>query len=108
MEFSNKKQLHWTIIRHGESEYNKKNLFTGWYNCSLSENGIKEAQEGAEFIKNKGIDYDIAYTSFLARATETYQIIKDKLKEKSGKKSSKITSSPRTTGRKSAAIMANQ
>ena len=86
MNFSNQKKLHLTLIRHGESEYNKKNLFTGWINATLTANGVQEAQNGGELIKNKGVNYDIGYTSFLLRAQLTYKEVLVKLKERSGNK----------------------
>ena len=84
MNQSNQKKLHLTLIRHGESVYNKKNLFTGWYNAGLTPEGIQEAQHGGKLIKNKKISYDVGYTSFLARAQLTYVEVAEKLKENSG------------------------
>jgi 2,3-bisphosphoglycerate-dependent phosphoglycerate mutase len=85
MEASSQKSLHLTLIRHGESVYNKKNLFTGWLNAGLTENGTNEAQNGGELIKSKGITYSVGYTSFLARAQLTYKEVAKKLEESSGK-----------------------
>lgn len=59
------------LIRHGESEWNKENRFTGWTDVNLSENGVKEAQAGGEILKKEGYDFDICYTSYLKRAIHT-------------------------------------
>ncbi|ETP49356.1 hypothetical protein F442_05109 [Phytophthora nicotianae P10297] len=59
------------LIRHGESEWNKKNLFTGWYDVQLSEKGNKEAAAAGQLLKKEGYTFDIAYTSYLKRAIRT-------------------------------------
>lgn len=82
---SNEKSLHLTLIRHGESVYNKKNLFTGWLNAELTENGVSEAQNGGDLIAQKGRKYTVGYTSFLLRAQGTYEEVAKKLSEKSGR-----------------------
>ena len=51
------------LIRHGESIWNKKNLFTGWSDVDLTNDGIKEAKEGGKILKEEGYDFDICYTS---------------------------------------------
>ena len=53
------------IIRHGESEWNKLNLFTGWTDVDLTEQGHKEAIEGGRALKEAGFDFDVCYTSLL-------------------------------------------
>ena len=63
------------LIRHGESEWNKLNLFTGWTDVDLSEKGIEEAKEGGKVLKSAGFDFDICYTSYLKRAIHTLQHI---------------------------------
>lgn len=63
------------FVRHGESEWNQKNLFCGWYDSSLSDNGLKEAKAGGDAIKNSGIKFDVAYTSCLKRAQHTLATI---------------------------------
>ncbi len=60
------------LIRHGQSEWNKENRFTGWVDIPLSENGREEARQAGE--KLKGMKFDKGYTSVLQRATETYDI----------------------------------
>ena len=59
------------LIRHGESEWNKLNLFTGWTDVELSERGVEEAKFAGETLKNKGYDFDVCYTSYLKRAIHT-------------------------------------
>lgn len=59
------------LMRHGESEWNKLNLFTGWTDVTLTEHGIAEAQAGADELKKEGFTFDVAYTSLLKRAIHT-------------------------------------
>ena len=59
------------LIRHGESVWNKANLFTGWTDVDLSENGKKEADLAGKTLKENGYDFDICYTSYLKRAIHT-------------------------------------
>ncbi|MCR5741398.1 MAG: 2,3-diphosphoglycerate-dependent phosphoglycerate mutase [Gammaproteobacteria bacterium] len=59
------------LIRHGESEWNKLNLFTGWTDVELSERGVEEAKLAGETLKAKGYDFDVCYTSYLKRAIHT-------------------------------------
>lgn len=59
------------LVRHGESEWNKLNLFTGWTDVELSEKGHEEAIEGGRVLKAEGYDFDICYTSYLKRAIHT-------------------------------------
>ncbi len=65
------------LVRHGESEWNKKNLFTGWRDPGLTEKGIAEATKAAELLKREGIKFDVAYTSKLSRALDTLTRILD-------------------------------
>ena len=65
------KQL--VLIRHGESEWNKLNLFTGWTDVDLSEKGWKEAKEAGILMKQEGFVFDKCYTSYLKRAIHTAQ-----------------------------------
>lgn len=62
------------LIRHGESDWNKKNIFTGWANVPLSPDGEEEAEAGGKLIAEEGIEFDVAYTSFLQRAQNTLKI----------------------------------
>lgn len=59
------------FIRHGQSEWNLKNLFTGWVDVNLSEKGEQEAKESGRKLKEAGIEFDQAYTSVLTRAIKT-------------------------------------
>lgn len=65
------------LVRHGQSEWNLKNLFTGWKDPDLTEQGVKEAIEGGKVINDEGHKFDIAYTSDLIRAQRTCQFILD-------------------------------
>ncbi|SEW14235.1 2,3-diphosphoglycerate-dependent phosphoglycerate mutase [[Clostridium] fimetarium] len=67
------------LIRHGESEWNQKNLFTGWTDVDLTANGIDEAQNAGSLLKQDGFDFDICYTSYLKRAIHTLNLILEKL-----------------------------
>ena len=59
------------LIRHGESEWNKLNLFTGWTDVDLSEKGVQEAKTAGKLLKDEGYSFDIAFTSVLKRAIHT-------------------------------------
>ena len=59
------------LLRHGESEYNSQNRFTGWVDVNLSEKGITEARTAGKALKENGFEFDIAYTSVLRRAIKT-------------------------------------
>ncbi len=63
------------LLRHGESEWNKENRFTGWTDVDLSENGVKEAENAGKLLKEKGYSFDIAFTSVLKRANRTLDIV---------------------------------
>jgi 2,3-bisphosphoglycerate-dependent phosphoglycerate mutase len=65
------------LVRHGQSEWNLKNLFTGWRDVGLTELGVTEARTGGQALAETGIKFDIAYTSALKRAQHTCQIILD-------------------------------
>ena len=65
------------LVRHGQSEWNLKNLFTGWRDVDLTELGREEAKAGAEKLKARGLKFDIAFTSALKRAQKTNDIILD-------------------------------
>jgi 2,3-bisphosphoglycerate-dependent phosphoglycerate mutase len=62
------------IIRHGESVWNKENIFTGWIDAPLSEKGIEQAEEAGKILKEKGFVFDIAFTSALRRAYDTLDL----------------------------------
>ena len=65
------------LLRHGESVWNKENLFTGWTDVDLSERGKEEAAEAARLLKEGGFDFDLAFTSVLKRAIRTLWIVLD-------------------------------
>ncbi len=67
------------LIRHGESIWNKENLFTGWTDVDLSDRGRAEAKEGGEYLKKEGYVFDVAYTSVLKRAIRTLWIVLDEM-----------------------------
>ena len=62
------------LMRHGESIYNQKNLFTGWTDVALSQKGVQEAKKAGKMLKKNGIYPDICFTSWLKRAIHTAQI----------------------------------
>ena len=67
------------LVRHGQSEWNLKNLFTGWRDVDLSEKGIAEAKTAGQRLKKRGFKFDIAYTSALKRAQRTLDLMLDEL-----------------------------
>jgi len=67
------------LIRHGESEWNKLNLFTGWTDVDLSEKGHEEAKNAGKLLKAEGYDFDICYTSYLKRAIHTLNHVLDEM-----------------------------
>jgi 2,3-bisphosphoglycerate-dependent phosphoglycerate mutase len=62
------------LLRHGESEWNKENRFTGWTDVDLSEKGVAEAAAGGKLMKEAGFEFDLAYTSVLKRAIRTLNL----------------------------------
>lgn len=67
------------LVRHGQSEWNLKNLFTGWKDPDLTEKGVEEAKAGGRKLKEKGIRFDLAFTSDLTRAQKTCGLILDEM-----------------------------
>jgi len=67
------------LLRHGESIWNKENLFTGWTDVDLSDKGIDEANRAGDILLKEGFKFDIAYTSVLKRAIRTLWITLDKM-----------------------------
>jgi len=67
------------LVRHGQSEWNLKNLFTGWKDPDLTEKGIEEAKAGGRALKAKGITFDVAFTSDLIRAQHTCDLLLEEL-----------------------------
>lgn len=62
------------LIRHGESQWNLENRFTGWHDVNLTETGIAQAKTGGELMKEAGFEFDLAFTSVLTRAIKTLNI----------------------------------
>jgi 2,3-bisphosphoglycerate-dependent phosphoglycerate mutase len=67
------------LVRHGQSEWNLKNLFTGWRDVGLTDKGREEARAAGEKLKARGLKFDTAFTSALVRAQKTCEIILDVL-----------------------------
>ena len=63
------------LVRHGQSEYNEQNLFTGWLNPPLTDKGKREAKDAGQIIQKTAINFDVHFTSSLERAQKTGQII---------------------------------
>jgi 2,3-bisphosphoglycerate-dependent phosphoglycerate mutase len=67
------------LVRHGESEWNLQNLFTGWHDVVLTERGVEEARRAGKRLKQEGFSFDVAYTSALKRAHQTLDLILEEL-----------------------------
>jgi 2,3-bisphosphoglycerate-dependent phosphoglycerate mutase len=67
------------LVRHGQSEWNLKNLFTGWKDVDLTEQGIAEARAAGRKLKGQGLGFDVAYTSVLKRAQRTLDLMLDEM-----------------------------
>jgi 2,3-bisphosphoglycerate-dependent phosphoglycerate mutase len=67
------------LVRHGQSEWNLKNLFTGWKDPALTEKGIGEARSAGQRLKAKGLTFDICFTSALSRAQNTLKLILEEM-----------------------------
>jgi 2,3-bisphosphoglycerate-dependent phosphoglycerate mutase len=63
------------LVRHGQSEWNSQNRFTGWVDVNLSDQGRAEAKKSGEMLNSLNINIDFFYTSFLRRAINTLEII---------------------------------
>ena len=63
------------LLRHGKSVWNAKNIFTGWVDVDLHDEGIKEAKKSADLLKNANIKPTICFTSYLKRAQHTLEIL---------------------------------
>lgn len=63
------------LVRHGQSDWNLKNLFTGWRDVDLTETGVAEAREAGRKLKTQGIKFDVAFTSVLKRAQRTLDLM---------------------------------
>ena len=67
------------LVRHGQSEWNLKNLFTGWKDPGLTELGVEEARIAGQRLKARGLGFDIAFTSALSRAQETLRLMLEEI-----------------------------
>ncbi len=67
------------LLRHGQSEWNLKNLFTGWHDVDLTEQGIGEARAAGSLLREEGLKFDIALTSVLVRAIRTLWLVLDEM-----------------------------
>ena len=63
------------LVRHGQSDWNLKNLFTGWRDIDLTDKGVAEAREAGRKLKGQGIKFDVAFTSALIRAQRTLDLM---------------------------------
>ncbi len=75
------KKSNLVLVRHGQSEWNKKNLFTGWKDPKLTELGIEEAIKAGKLLKTKEMKFDIMFTSDLFRAQETGRLILENMNQ---------------------------
>jgi 2,3-bisphosphoglycerate-dependent phosphoglycerate mutase len=67
------------LVRHGQSEWNLKNLFTGWKDPALTDKGVAEARAAGQRLKAKGLKFDLCFTSGLSRAQNTLKLILEEL-----------------------------
>ncbi|EGB13950.1 phosphoglycerate mutase 1 family [Pseudodesulfovibrio mercurii] len=67
------------LIRHGQSAWNLENRFTGWTDVDLTEQGVREAVDGAKLLKEAGLTFDVAHTSLLRRAIRTLWLVQDEM-----------------------------
>ncbi len=70
------------LVRHGQSEWNLKNLFTGWRDVDLTDKGVTEAREAGRKLKAQGLSFDVAYTSALKRAQRTLDLMLEEMGQK--------------------------
>jgi 2,3-bisphosphoglycerate-dependent phosphoglycerate mutase len=67
------------LLRHGESTWNRENRFTGWTDVDLSPTGAEEARRGGQFLRERGLTFDVAFTSLLKRAIRTLWLVLDEM-----------------------------
>lgn len=67
------------LVRHGQSEWNLKNLFTGWRDPGLTEQGVEEARTAGKLLKAEGLKFGVTYTSVLSRAQETLRLMLEEM-----------------------------
>jgi 2,3-bisphosphoglycerate-dependent phosphoglycerate mutase len=78
-ELVGKKMKTLVLMRHGESEWNRQNRFTGWVDVDLTDQGVAEAKRAGQALKDAGFDFDLGYTSLLTRAIRTLWITQEAL-----------------------------
>jgi 2,3-bisphosphoglycerate-dependent phosphoglycerate mutase len=69
------------LVRHGQSDWNLKNLFTGWRDVGLTEKGVAEARAAGKKLKAQGLHFDVAFTSVLKRARHTLDLVLEEMGE---------------------------
>lgn len=69
------------LVRHGQSEWNKKNLYTGWTDVDITPQGAREAREAGRVLKKRGFTFDVAFSSYLKKSIRTLWVILDELDE---------------------------
>jgi len=67
------------MVRHGQSEWNLKNLFTGWEDVDLTDQGVAEARSAGRLLRSEGLEFDVAFTSLLVRAIRTLWLVLDEM-----------------------------
>ena len=70
---------HLVLLRHGESQWNKENRFTGWKDVDLTEKGVEEARAAGRLLKREGFDFDFTFTSVLKRAIRTLNLVLEEM-----------------------------
>jgi len=74
------KSVHKVVfIRHGQSTWNLENRFTGWHDVDLTPQGVEEAKQAGQLLKQRGFEFDSAHTSVLTRAIKTYNMIAEEM-----------------------------
>jgi 2,3-bisphosphoglycerate-dependent phosphoglycerate mutase len=67
------------LLRHGQSQWNLENRFTGWWDVDLSDQGVREANAAGDLLRERGVDFDLCFTSLLTRAIRTQNIVLERL-----------------------------
>ena len=74
------KQIHKVVfLRHGQSTWNLENRFTGWHDVDLTPQGVEEAKQAGQLLKENGFEFDLAHTSVLKRAIKTYNTVSEEM-----------------------------
>ena len=67
------------LLRHGQSQWNLENRFTGWWDVGLSDQGVAEAREAGQLLKRRGLDFDRCFTSVQTRAIQTLHLLLEEM-----------------------------